>query len=107
MAYATKAQRDGKKYPNGNALKIEHTGGLATAYLHLDTKAVGKGVTVRRGQRIGTAGSTGASTGPHLHFMVYQGGKTVDPWPLLTGINAAAPLAGALGHAPTPLPFLT
>ena len=50
-----------------------------TAYAHMTRRLVSAGQTVAAGQQVGTVGSTGNSTGPHLHFEVYVGGSTVNP----------------------------
>lgn len=63
----------------GNYTVIDHGGGLVTAYGHQSGFAVSAGQTVTQGQVIGYVGSTGNSTGPHLHFEVYVNGSTVDP----------------------------
>lgn len=63
----------------GNYIRIDHGNGLVTLYAHLKTIEVKVGQNVRAGQRIAGAGSTGASTGPHLHFAVYINGSTVNP----------------------------
>jgi len=63
----------------GNLIIIEHADGMETWYGHLSAYAVSKGDTVTRGQIIGAVGSTGQSTGPHLHFEVRVDGQTVDP----------------------------
>lgn len=69
----------------GNYIMIWHNGkgSLYTGYGHLSSFSVSEGQTVSRGQQIGTVGSTGVSTGPHLHFEVYSGGTShsnrVDP----------------------------
>jgi murein DD-endopeptidase MepM/ murein hydrolase activator NlpD len=58
---------------------IDHGGGLATAYGHNSSVAAGVGQAVAQGQIISYAGSTGHSTGPHLHFEVRINGSPVDP----------------------------
>lgn len=63
----------------GNYTVIDHGGGMLTAYGHQSSIAVSVGQTVTAGQTIGYVGSTGNSTGPHLHFEVYQNGATTDP----------------------------
>ena len=63
----------------GNLVVIDHGGGLATAYGHNSSFAVGSGSTVSQGQTIAYAGSTGNSTGPHVHFEVRVNGSPVDP----------------------------
>ena len=67
----------------GNYISIDHGGGYSTGYGHLSAIYVANGQTVSRGQAIGAVGSTGASTGPHLHFEVRINGKAVDPAPRL------------------------
>ncbi|MGB3737848.1 MAG: M23 family metallopeptidase [Pontixanthobacter sp.] len=63
----------------GNAVRLNHTGGLATRYCHMSQIAVRGGQSVRRGQVIGYVGSTGLSTGPHLHYEMYSNGRSIDP----------------------------
>ena len=73
----------------GNYVIIVHAGGIATLYGHLSVAAVKAGDRVAQGQPIGIEGSTGASTGPHLHFEVRVDNQPVDPMPFLpSGANA-------------------
>jgi hypothetical protein len=67
----------------GNYIVIGHGGGLSTLYAHLSARGVSKGESVSAGQQIGLCGSTGNSTGPHLHFEVRVDGKTTDPRPYI------------------------
>ncbi len=63
----------------GNRIVIDHGGGFVTLYAHGNTILVREGEAVTKGQVIMLAGSTGYSTGPHLHFEVFVNGKRVDP----------------------------
>jgi murein DD-endopeptidase MepM/ murein hydrolase activator NlpD len=65
----------------GTWVKILHQGGLATGYAHMSRIAPGvrRSARVRQGQVIGFVGSTGLSTGPHLHFELHRGGRPIDP----------------------------
>jgi murein DD-endopeptidase MepM/ murein hydrolase activator NlpD len=67
----------------GNAVVLDHGGGMGTLYGHQSSIAVVPGQTVAAGSIIGYVGSTGRSTGPHLHFEVRLGGTPVDPVPYL------------------------
>jgi len=69
----------GRHGGHGNFVKLAHGGGLGTGYAHMSRIAVRSGQHVRRGQVIGYVGSTGLSTGPHLHYEMYKSGKTVNP----------------------------
>ncbi|AEJ18505.1 peptidoglycan DD-metalloendopeptidase family protein [Gracilinema caldarium] len=64
---------------SGNYIIIAHHGGYKTLYAHLDVIRVKPGTAVKTGDRIGDVGSTGLSTGSHLHFSVYKYGVTVNP----------------------------
>jgi hypothetical protein len=63
----------------GVAVRLEHGGGLSTRYCHLSRLAAAPGMAVRRGQVIGYVGSTGLSTGAHLHYEMYRGGRVINP----------------------------
>ena len=63
----------------GIAVRLEHGSGLSTRYCHMSQMAVRPGQQVRRGQVIGYVGSSGLSTGPHLHYEMYRGGRVINP----------------------------
>jgi murein DD-endopeptidase MepM/ murein hydrolase activator NlpD len=67
----------------GNLVKIEHGRGIETRYGHLSAIGVRKGQRVTRGQLIGRMGSTGRSTGSHLHYEVRIDGRAVNPIPFM------------------------
>lgn len=69
----------GTKWSLGNVVTIQHTSGYQTLYGHLSKILVKKGERVKQGQVIGREGSTGISTGPHLHFSILRYGKYLDP----------------------------
>lgn len=69
----------GRKGGYGNFVQINHGGGLGSGYGHMSRFAVSSGSRVRRGQIIGYVGSTGLSTGPHLHYELYRSGHAVNP----------------------------
>ncbi|HWG07260.1 MAG TPA: M23 family metallopeptidase [Beijerinckiaceae bacterium] len=80
--YATAAGKVTIAAPDGgygNLVEIDHGNGLATRYGHLSAFAVSEGETVAAGQEIGRIGTTGRSTGPHLHYEVRIDGEPVDP----------------------------
>jgi murein DD-endopeptidase MepM/ murein hydrolase activator NlpD len=63
----------------GRVVEIDHGSGFKTRYGHLNSISVKTGQSVAIGQKVGTMGSTGRSTGPHLHYEVYYRGKSYDP----------------------------
>ncbi len=63
----------------GKFVKIKHNKSLSTGYAHMSRIAVSRGKYVRRGQIIGYVGSTGLSTGPHLHYILYRNGRPINP----------------------------
>ena len=80
--YATRSgyvYRTGYTEYNGYYVGLDHFDGFASAYLHLTYYIVDVGDYVSQGQVIGYMGSTGVSTGPHLHFTIYYNGNTVNP----------------------------
>jgi murein DD-endopeptidase MepM/ murein hydrolase activator NlpD len=82
----------------GNYIQIEHGGELETRYAHLSDYAVAAGEQVRKGQLIGYVGSTGRSTGPHLHYEVRVAGDAVDPRPYMVDTQLAVSENGELGR---------
>jgi murein DD-endopeptidase MepM/ murein hydrolase activator NlpD len=68
---------------DGNMVTIDHGQGLLSLYLHLSKMNVKEGDTVRAGQTIGASGSTGRSSGPHLHLQVKWSGTDIDPLDLM------------------------
>ena len=68
-----------ERYNLGNVIEIAHRYGFVTRYGHLETVLIEPGQTVQRGQTIGTMGSTGRSTGPHVHYEVSIGGQLRNP----------------------------
>lgn len=66
-------------YSYGNYVLIDHGGGISTLYAHMNERWVSAGDTVTVGQQIGKVGTTGSSTGYHLHFEVRENGSTTDP----------------------------
>jgi len=70
-------------YLSGNTVVIDHGWGVSTIYAHMDRIEVREGQKVKRGQIIGTVGTTGRSTGPHLHFGAFIRGAKIDPLRLI------------------------
>jgi murein DD-endopeptidase MepM/ murein hydrolase activator NlpD len=75
-------------YDGGYGVKvdIDHGNGYHTWYCHLSRADVNVGAYVRKAQHIAVSGSTGASTGPHLHYQIMLDGKPIDPTPYLSGV---------------------
>lgn len=69
----------------GKTIIIDHGGGIMTLYAHNSRLLVGQGTNVVKGQKIALVGSTGMSTGPHVHFEVRKNGQYVDPIPYVRG----------------------
>jgi murein DD-endopeptidase MepM/ murein hydrolase activator NlpD len=72
----------------GNAIYIDHGNGIMTRYGHLSRIDVTEGQTVKRGDLIGLSGSTGRSTGPHLHYEVRINGEATNPLPYLPPVTS-------------------
>jgi murein DD-endopeptidase MepM/ murein hydrolase activator NlpD len=75
--------RSGRFGAYGNLIEVNHGKGIQTRYGHLSRILVGSNVRVKRGQLIGHMGSTGRSTGPHLHYEVRVDGRAINPMPFL------------------------
>lgn len=86
-ALAGRVAAVGENSGYGIYIQVEHAGEVSTLYAHLSAAKVKEGMTVRRGGLIGLVGSTGRSTGPHLHFEVSVGGQTLNPRYLLPALE--------------------
>ena len=75
----------GDYYFNGKTVLMDHGEGVITMYCHLDTVVIRPGQELAVGDPIGAVGSSGRSTGPHLHWSVSMNGARVDPALLLDG----------------------
>ena len=76
----------------GNFIEVNHGGGMQTRFGHLSQLLVQQGARVEKGQLIGRMGSTGRSTGSHLHYEVRIDGRPVNPTPFLTSASYLAAL---------------
>lgn len=74
----------------GLMVELDHGGGTTTRYAHMHRVSVSRGQKVRAGDKLGEVGSTGRSSGPHLHFEIRRNGNTVDPEPELAGAGSRA-----------------
>lgn len=82
----------------GNFVSIEHGAELQTRYAHMSRIAVQAGARVKKGDLIGYVGSTGRSTGPHLHYEVRIAGEAVNPTPYMVESQAHRAFALAMGR---------
>jgi murein DD-endopeptidase MepM/ murein hydrolase activator NlpD len=83
----------GRRGGYGNVVFVDHGGGIVTRYAHMRRIETKVGATLSAGDRIGQLGSTGRTTGPHLHFEVRLAGRSVDP-------NTALAIAELMREAP-------
>ena len=81
----------------GKFISLEHGADMQTRYAHLSRIVVNAGDSVKKGELIGYVGSTGRSTGPHLHYEVRIAGKAVDPAPYMIETQAQRNFADASG----------
>ena len=82
----------------GNLVQLNHGRGYQTRYAHMQKILVRAGQYVRRGTVIGLVGSTGRSTGPHLHYEVRYKGKAIDPTPYMKGRGRVAGRGGGFAN---------
>jgi murein DD-endopeptidase MepM/ murein hydrolase activator NlpD len=95
----------GRKFGFGVVVEIEHGNGVLTRYAHCGSALVSEGTRVQRGMPIATVGTSGLSTGPHLHYEVLVNGRQVDPLRykiLQPGADTAAPAAPTAPSANPP-----
>lgn len=98
---ATPTDPDG----GGNMITIDHGAGLTTTYEHLASRTVTVGDQVWAGRQVGVEGSTGNSTGAHLHFQVEINGQPTNPRDWLTQQGLTVPPTGGSGTAPAAVPL--
>lgn len=87
----------------GNMVEVEHGGALQTRYGHMSKVLVQAGARVKRGQMIGLMGSTGRSTGSHLHYEVRMDGHAVNPIPYLDSAQYASNMKQRVNAMTMPL----
>lgn len=97
-AASGKVVRVGYNASAGNLVDVEHAGGYKSRYFHLSAQSVKTGQTVTKGQQVGKVGSTGNSTGPHLHFQIERNGSIIRD----SGLNATMS-CGSQVKAGTPM----
>jgi murein DD-endopeptidase MepM/ murein hydrolase activator NlpD len=83
----------------GNLVVVQHRLGYTTWYAHLSAVTTGVGATVEGGTQVGLVGSTGYSTGPHLHFEVRRYDTPIDPMPMMLSGTAARALVPGRAHS--------
>jgi murein DD-endopeptidase MepM/ murein hydrolase activator NlpD len=83
----------------GNLIKLDHGRGIETRYGHLSSFTVRAGDRVKRGQMIGRMGSTGRSTGSHLHYEVRIDGRAVNPIPFMRSTDYLVAIKSRNGHS--------
>ena len=97
----------GRRFGFGLVVEMEHGSGVQTRYAHCGSALVSEGTRVQRGTPIATVGTSGLSTGPHLHYEVLVNGRQVDPLRYKLpqpSAETAAPAAPTVAGAPAPTP---
>jgi murein DD-endopeptidase MepM/ murein hydrolase activator NlpD len=84
----------------GNLVEIDHGRGISTRYGHMSAILVREGDRITRGQQIGRMGSTGRSTGSHLHYEVRIDGRAVNPMPFMKSTDYVVAMQRRSGTAP-------
>jgi murein DD-endopeptidase MepM/ murein hydrolase activator NlpD len=84
----------------GNTVTLDHGSGLSTLYAHASRMHVKPGDIVKKGQRIADVGTTGRSTGPHLHFEVHVNGRPQNPARVLAQGRDGSPFGGLASEVP-------
>ncbi|MGN1444181.1 MAG: peptidoglycan DD-metalloendopeptidase family protein [Acutalibacteraceae bacterium] len=82
-AYNGTVSKTGEDSRSGKYIYLSHSNGLETLYCHCSSILAEKGAKIRQGETIALVGSTGWSTGPHLHFEIHKNGERIDPLPFL------------------------
>ena len=82
-AYPGKVRKTGEDSRSGKYIYLTHSNGFETLYCHCSEILAEEGAVIRQGETVALVGSTGWSTGPHLHFEVHKNGTRLDPLPIL------------------------
>ena len=82
-AYPGTVRKTGEDSRSGKYIYLTHSNGFETLYCHCSKILAEEGAVIRQGETVALVGSTGWSTGPHLHFEVHKNGTRLDPLPIL------------------------
>ena len=86
-AYSGVVRKVGEDSRSGKYIYLTHENGVETLYCHCSAVLAEQGASIRQGETIALVGSTGWSTGPHLHFEFHKNGERLDPLPILANIK--------------------
>ena len=86
-AYSGVVRKVGEDSRSGKYIYLTHENGVETLYCHCSAVLAEQGASIRQGETIALVGSTGWSTGPHLHFEFHKNGERLDPLPILGSIK--------------------